>query len=126
MLEPEIWKPVSEFPDRYEISSYGRVRSRVQCKTGRILKLQDGGGYLKVCFCVDQKIYNRRINRLVCEAFHGPPPFKDADALHKNGDNLDNTPGNLYWGTHQQNMDDMKRSQPWRERHVIPFKGLSQ
>lgn len=43
-----------------------------------------------------------KIHRLVCEAFHGPEPFENADVLHKNGNTLANDESNLRWATRSE------------------------
>lgn len=53
---------------------------------------------------------HRFVHRLVCEAFHGPPPPGKPHALHRDDDTTNNTPGNLYWGTTQDNANDRKRN----------------
>jgi len=102
----EIWKPVSEFPDRYEVSNLGRIRVK---STGLIRKLTLlNTKYLSIKFKIDKKTYNRLVHRLValefCEGF--------ADGLvvnHKNADRLDNSACNLEWVTQKENVADMKR-----------------
>jgi hypothetical protein len=47
-----------------------------------------------------------RMNRLVCEAFHGPPPSPDHVAAHLNGFKQDNFDWNLEWKTQAQNFLD--------------------
>jgi hypothetical protein len=47
------------------------------------------------------------VAQLVCAAFHGPKPFAKAEALHGDGNCLNDRPGNLRWGTHKENMEDM-------------------
>jgi hypothetical protein len=46
-----------------------------------------------------------KVHRLVCEAFHGPPPFPGAVVLHVNENSHDNCPGNLKWGTQTENLN---------------------
>lgn len=48
---------------------------------------------------------NYRVSRLVCEAFHGPAPFKGAVVMHLNDDPSDNRPENLKWGTQRENLN---------------------
>jgi hypothetical protein len=48
---------------------------------------------------------NYKIHRLVCEAFHGLPPFDGAVVLHLNEDATDNRPENLRWGTQKENLN---------------------
>lgn len=48
---------------------------------------------------------NYKIHRLVCEAFHGPPPFPDAVVVHLDENALNNKSSNLRWGTQKENMN---------------------
>ena len=48
---------------------------------------------------------NYKIHRLVCEAFHGPPPFSKAVVIHIDENGLNNKPDNLKWGTQKENMN---------------------
>lgn len=48
---------------------------------------------------------NYKIHRLICEAFHGPPPFSNAVVIHINENSLDNKPENLRWGTQKENLN---------------------
>lgn len=66
-------------------------------------------GYLQVGLSVEGRSYSKLIHRVLCQVFHGDPPFEGAQALHQDDNKQNNTPENLYWGTHQQNMDDMRR-----------------
>lgn len=52
-----------------------------------------------------KKFGNVKIHRLVCEAFHGPPPFPNAVVIHFNENALDNRPENLRWGTQKENLN---------------------
>jgi hypothetical protein len=45
------------------------------------------------------------VARLICEAFHGPPPFDDAMALHLDENAANNRAANLKWGTCKENMN---------------------
>lgn len=66
----EIWKPIDGFPD-YEVSDLGRVRS---LKNGKVRILRPGvnsTGYYKVVLCVDGVPKNKKVHRLVSEAFLG-------------------------------------------------------
>ena len=46
----------------------------------------------------------RMVHRLVCEAFHGAPPFKGAEAMHLDSNPENNRADNLKWGSHAENM----------------------
>lgn len=103
----EEWRDIVGYEGAYIVSSIGRVQ---RVDTNTILKpYKCKDGYLHAVLYRRNKRANKRISRLVCEAFNGPPPFPSAMALHKDGIGNNDTPGNLYWGTHDENMMDLKR-----------------
>jgi hypothetical protein len=119
----ELWRPVPACrwygipAGLFEASSEGRVRTLPRTLTdGRriggvgLLPAPDRDGYLWV------KGGGRRVAVavLVCLAFHGPPEVR-----HLNGNNQDNSPGNIQWGSHWMNMQDWKKHRrEERERRV--------
>lgn len=113
----EEWRPILETAGRYSVSSWGRVRGEnvLRARTGRtrkqgILKLRtDRYGYEVVVLSVEGRPLYRTVHRLVCEAFHGPAPEGKPFACHRDGDNRNNTPDNLYWGSPEDNMQDALR-----------------
>lgn len=46
-----------------------------------------------------------RVARLVCEAFHGRPPFPDAVCMHVDENAANNRADNLKWGTQKENLN---------------------
>lgn len=102
---PELWRTVAE-NDRYEVSSHGNVRHKKRMKNLKpsITK----AGYERIQ--LGSRHVRRTIHSLVCIAWHGPRP-EGMFACHRNDDKRDNRPENLYWGTHQQNMNDGKANQ---------------
>ena len=48
---------------------------------------------------------NFRVSRLVCEAFHGPPPFPRAVVMHLDNDQTNNRAENLKWGSQKENLN---------------------
>lgn len=108
----EVWRPVRGQPG-YEVSSHGRVRSwkpernfAPVPKEPRILRRgTDKDGYRKVRLYQNGKCKDARVCALVCEAWHGPRPEGNL-ALHRNGINSYDRPGNLYWGTALENSAD--------------------
>ena len=112
----EVWKEISGYNERYEVSNYGRVRSndmivngRLQnChnKKGRILKPHtDKEGYKGVVLCVNQKRKTFRLHRLVEAAFI-PNPDNLPEIDHIDGDRANNRADNLRWSTRKQNANN--------------------
>lgn len=109
---PEEWRPVEGWP--YEVSSLGRVRRAVnetappsQAIPGRIKTAEvhrDGRRRITL----SHRSVNRHffVARLVCEAWHGPPPTPSHQAAHTNGDPSDDRPENLRWATCRENCAD--------------------
>jgi hypothetical protein len=54
------------------------------------------------------KVYKRKVHQLVLEAFVGPRPA-GMEGCHEDGNPGNNAKGNLRWGTHQSNQQDMVR-----------------
>lgn len=117
-MEHEIWKPVVGWEKDYEVSSYGRIRSRdrsVGMRTygkethktvkGRMMTPQyDKDGYFVVHL---RDTFNGRnkllkLHRLVAEAFiPNPDSYPQIDHIDGNRDN--NFVENLRWCTNKQN-----------------------
>jgi hypothetical protein len=112
----EQWRPVVGFEGLYEVSDHGRVRSLDRTvphrgrsptrRQGRVLCLSsDVAGYPQAQLSnggVCRKIY---IHRLVIEAFVGPRP-PGLEVRHLDGNKRNNTPANLAYGTHAENVAD--------------------
>lgn len=54
------------------------------------------------------KTTRKSVHRLVCEAFHGPPPSPDHECRHLDGNPDNGRPSNLWWGTREENWQDRK------------------
>jgi len=52
---------------------------------------------------INRKTY--KINRLIAEAFHGPPPFEGAVVMHLDENAANNRASNLRWGTQKENLN---------------------
>lgn len=106
---PTVWRPLQDF-SRYEVNELGQVRSWRPYRGDdgpRFLSPSPGkGGYLKVALQGSAGSRTVFVHRLVAAAFHGPCP-EGHEVRHLNGDRLDNTPGNLTYGTSADNKADM-------------------
>lgn len=71
----------------------------------------DRAGYKYIKAYIKGKPHFLFVHRAVCEAFHGPCPKGMYSVLHGNKGNSVNTPDNVRWGTHQENIAerDMRR-----------------
>lgn len=103
----EIWKPVYGLENRYEASSFGRIRGIFGCNAHsepRILATSlDERGYSKIYIIgPDGKKLTTRTHILVCLAFHGEKPTPVHTVNHKDGNKVNNVPENLEWMTRSE------------------------
>lgn len=104
-MSDEEWLPVPGHPN-YEVSDLGRVRSSVRnWSTGepRLLAIcRDEYGYRMA----QVSGRSRRVHILVAAAFIGPRPEGMTQIRHLDGNNQNNSPTNLAYGTHSENQRD--------------------
>lgn len=110
-LPSEMWLPAPGFDGYYEVSSLGRVRRSGHpnkgARVGHVLKPgATSGGRQMVVLRKDGKSHAKLVSRLVCEAFHGPPPCDRPQAAHGDGNVLNNAAQNLRWASAVENMAD--------------------
>jgi hypothetical protein len=98
----EIWKPIVGYEGRYEVSNTGRVRS-FHFNKPIILSSIVFYGYVIVSLCILNKKRNRRIHRLVAQAFI-PNPLNKPQVNHKDKNKQNNHVDNLEWATNQENV----------------------
>lgn len=110
------WRPCPGFPD-YIISEYGDIIRTTSCRqspSGReITQKVTYAGYLDVGLSISGKQYYRRVNRLVCEAWHGPPPSPKSHACHTDGVRTNNHYSNLRWASCAENHQDKHQHGTW-------------
>ena len=129
MTEP-VWLLSSLYPDHYEVSDHGQVRSRVRSvptidpqgrpttrtRGGKILAIQYGGRNKRYARVQLRPGDARKVDKvwvalhaLVCETFHGPRP-EGMLCCHRDDDQNNNRADNLYWGTRAENEEDRARN----------------
>jgi len=102
----EIWKDIKGYEDKYQVSSFGRVRSldRDINRKGKILKhCYFSNRYTYVSLCKEGTRSNKLIHRLIAQAFI-PNPENYPQINHKNGIKDDNRLENLEWVSQSMNM----------------------
>lgn len=117
--EQEDWRDVAGFYGAYSVSSIGRVRSnprtvvgrggRPRHVRGRIMRQRINaarGGYLLCGLRGDGGVSMVAVHRLVCIAFHGPPPSDAHQVRHLDGVPTNNHATNLCWGSPKENEAD--------------------
>ena len=120
-LPGESWRPVPGYEGLYEASDHGRIKSLPRNTTrGGILKysIHPIGGHHLITLTRDGRQEQFGLHQLVMLAFAGPcPPGMEVRHLDGNPANNHWAPGNeeetkaaggnLFYGTHAQNMADM-------------------
>lgn len=96
----EIWKDVSGFDGKYQVSNFGNVKSF--CRGEHLLRLNGGAKYKQVILCKDGKTYGRLVHRLVAQEFV-PNPNNLPCVNHKDEDPKNNRADNLEWCTYKYN-----------------------
>jgi hypothetical protein len=99
----EVWRDIPGI--EYQASDLGRVRRSpfARRQPGRVLTPKLGHGYLSVAVQGGGRTTWHNLHRLVCMAFHGPPPTPKHHACHRDGSRDQNRPDNLLWGTPAEN-----------------------
>lgn len=105
--EEEEWRQVVHVPV-YEVSSWGRLRRTFgDGRPPRYRTLSPGyDGYPLAGLYWRGKVYSQPLHRLVCLAFHGPPPTPRHEVGHRDGNRSNSRADNLRWVTRAENSAD--------------------
>lgn len=99
----EEWKWIDNYFGYYMISNFGRVKSFLKSKLGRIRKGVPTDGYLQLQLQVDKVFETKKIHRLVAKHFiENPDNLPEVN--HKFGNRKDNRFLFLEWSTASDNM----------------------
>jgi hypothetical protein len=95
---------ISDCGDVFRDRNDKHFRGRFKIKCRKI------NGYW--CFSSARKLGGKikKVHRVICEAFNGPPPFSGALVRHLDDNRDNNSSGNLAWGTVKDNSADAKRN----------------
>ncbi len=112
MIKVEEWRAIPGYEGFYEVSNLGRVKSlgrvverknnRSHSVRGGILKLGEKNGYVQTKLTIANVRRDKNVHVLVASAFIGPRP-EGLIVLHGENGKLDNSVGNLSYGTYKQN-----------------------
>lgn len=97
----ERWKTIRYFP-KYWVSNYGRIYGPGRGGRGQFIKPVLQNGYLKATLTHNAVHVDKRINRLVADAFI-PNPYDLPVVMHLDNNPLNNHVSNLAWGTYSEN-----------------------
>ena len=114
MMSTEVWKSITGFEGRYEVSNHGRVRSTPKRQPGRILKPgKQSKKYLTVALYLDVTPKQQKsflVHKLVMAAFGTPQPTEKHQVNHKDLDKTNNHIDNLEWVTCAENIKHAAKS----------------
>ena len=120
MSEKELWKPITGYEGKYEVSNLGRIKSLsriIKQKNGRQRKIKERilvparmGNYHGVVLCNDNGMKKHYIHRLVCTAFLGNPIGDRITVNHIDGDKYNNKLSNLEWSSYSENLKHAYRN----------------
>ena len=114
----ERWRDIPGYEGIYQVSDFGRVRSRYRrgryswtqvTDSWRLLKPgREGNGYLYVALSLGGERKNRSVHTLVAEAFLGPRPA-GMQVCHADGSTDNNRLENLRYDTPAGNQADCRK-----------------
>ncbi len=117
-LEDEVWKEISFADFKYEISSYGRVKSYCQdAENGKVLNPSQIGGFKVVSLKIGGKSKHYLVHKLVAGAFLFKETKDQIVVIHHDWNKANNYYENLQWLTKPESYKRMhKRLQEERKK----------
>lgn len=113
----EEWRDVQGYEGHYQVSNLGHVRS-IKNGVSRILQLKTNNkGYHCVALCKDGVVKDYKVHRLVGFAFVPGHSSERKEIDHIDGNPKNNSPSNLRWVTHSENL-----SNPLTKAKLRPYK----
>ena len=118
----ELWKTIDHPFNNYSVSNFGNVRNNL---TGKFLKLENIGGYLRAVLCgkIDSEIKRSKsyVHRLVALAFLEKPENDDECTVdHINHIRSDNRVENLRWVSSAFNSQTREKETKPRDIYFPP------
>lgn len=96
----ELWKDVTGYENKYQISNFGRLRNNVKIMKTMVAT----NGYLIACLWKNNKQKKYVVHQLVAKAFiDNPNNYKEINHIDENKKN--NRMENLEWCSHKYNMN---------------------
>ena len=116
VLWAEKWERIdmgeNKTPHRYEVSSFGRLKSYQNDSKGKLLKGSIIQGYKSLNIRLPDNVsFNRYVHKLVAEFFVKRPSENHKYVIHLDYDKLNNHHENLQWVTKKE-MIEHNRSNP--------------
>ena len=117
-LDDELWKEIPFADFKYEVSSYGRVRSFCQnTEEGKILNPSQIGGFRVVSLKTQSKAKHFLVHKLVAELFVEKESNDQTVVIHLDWSKANNHFSNLQWSTKAESYKRMhKRLQEERKK----------
>lgn len=134
----EKWRDIEGYEGIYQVSNEGRVKTlgrTVTYRSGKIRYFEpkilsqhyDKDGYCQVSFCIDGKSYQKKVHRLVAQAFI-PNPNNYPMVNHKDECKTNNFVENLEWcdckynlnyGTNPARISERVRNNKYLSKEVV-------
>lgn len=124
-LPGEIWKDIKGYKGMYQVSNRGRAKSFYFGKATILTQYSDKHGYKYVTLSKNGKHHQKRLNRLVAEAFI-PNPQKLPVVHHKDNNPANNDASNLEWTTSEGNKNYAMKDRRYKSGNNHPRAKLTE